>query len=104
MTEAAYDEMRAPAPASLADWLGRRGKWLIILPPLLFLLQQVSFNQDPDMLRNGLPAGLEMLGHGARGQRPRGQEHDDGAPGRIGDGLENVPSHPAPNGHYATVR
>ncbi|HEX3848579.1 MAG TPA: ABC transporter permease subunit [Steroidobacteraceae bacterium] len=28
----------APRRPALADWLARRGKWLIILPPLLFLL------------------------------------------------------------------
>jgi putrescine transport system permease protein len=41
MTSAVRDDdtrARAPSRAALEDWLRRRGKWLIILPPLLFLL------------------------------------------------------------------
>src|SRR5271169_1818641 len=40
MTSAMDDDpaARAPPRAALAEWLKRRGKWLIILPPLLFLL------------------------------------------------------------------
>ena len=75
-----------------------RLQMVLDFPPLLFLFQQVAFHQDPNVLRNGLPAGLEMLGQGIRGHRLHGQEHDDGASGRIGDGLENVPSHQAPCG------
>jgi putrescine transport system permease protein len=40
MISAAQDDMPAPARprATLREWLQRRGKWLIILPPMLFLL------------------------------------------------------------------
>jgi putrescine transport system permease protein len=38
MTSAADDELRTPVRSPRANWLKRRGKWLIILPPLLFLL------------------------------------------------------------------
>ena len=38
MTSAADDELRTPPRSPRAGWLKRRGKWLIILPPLLFLL------------------------------------------------------------------
>jgi putrescine transport system permease protein len=41
MTSAVRDDdtrARALPRAALEDWLSRRGKWLIILPPLLFLL------------------------------------------------------------------
>jgi putrescine transport system permease protein len=40
MISAAQDDMPAPARAraTWGEWLQRRGKWLIILPPMLFLL------------------------------------------------------------------
>jgi len=40
MISAAQDDMPAPARprAAWGEWLQRRGKWLIILPPMLFLL------------------------------------------------------------------
>src|SRR5216683_7536114 len=40
MTSAVRDDTpaRALPRAALEEWLRRRGKWLIILPPLLFLL------------------------------------------------------------------
>src|ERR1700676_121088 len=38
MTSAGRDDLRAPARFPRGEWLKRRAKWLIILPPLLFLV------------------------------------------------------------------
>src|SRR6202035_4302868 len=38
MISAGRDDWRAPARVPRGEWLKRRAKWLIILPPLLFLV------------------------------------------------------------------
>src|SRR6202790_4404663 len=38
MTSAGRDDLRAPARFPRGEWLKRRARWLIILPPLLFLV------------------------------------------------------------------
>ena len=56
----------------------------------LLLFQQVAFGEDLDVLGNGLPGGVEVVGDGAGGHALQRHQEEDGPAGRVGDGLKYV--------------
>jgi len=60
---------------------------------LVFFLYQIALGQDAKVFGHGLPGGVEMFSDGVRGHGLDGDQGDDGATGRVGNGLENISSH-----------
>ena len=68
-------------------------KRVVDLPPLLFLLHKFAFGKYPQMFRNGLPRGIEMLRNGVRRHRLQSDQSNNCSSRRVCNGLENVSFH-----------
>jgi hypothetical protein len=65
---------------------------VIDFPAGLFLAHQLAFGEHLDMSGDGLPAGIKMFGQGIWSHGMNGQQSQDRPAGRVGYGLENIPS------------
>ena len=68
----------------------------------MHLADQFTFQQNPQMLGNCLPAYVEIFGNGIGSHSVYGNECYDCSSGRVCYGLKNISSHF--NNYYETIR
>src|ERR1700748_3650191 len=65
---------------------------IVDLPAAGYLFQQFAFGEYRQMFGDGGPGRVEIGGYGTGGHGLRSEQEEDGSPGRVCYGLENVAS------------
>ena len=66
---------------------------IVYLAAVLFRLEEFAFGEDRQVFGDGGAGRVEVGGDGAGRHCLGGYQQEDGSPGGVGDGLENVASY-----------